>query len=73
MEVSSQALSYDRLSGIDYSLIAFTNLTEDHLDYHKTMKNYLNAKLLILDHLKENAKIIVNKDDEYSNYFNKKN
>lgn len=72
MEVSSQALSYDRLSGIDYSLIAFTNLTEDHLDYHKTMKNYLNAKLLILDHLKENAKIIVNKDDEYSKYFNKK-
>lgn len=71
MEVSSQALSYDRLSGIDYSLIAFTNLTEDHLDYHKTMKNYLNAKLLILDHLKENAKIIVNKDDEYSKYFNK--
>ena len=72
MEVSSQALSYDRLSGIDYSLIAFTNLTEDHLDYHKTMKNYLNAKLLILDHLKKNAKIIVNKDDEYSKYFNKK-
>ena len=36
------------------------------------MKNYLNAKLLILDHLKENAKIIVNKDDEYSKYFNKK-
>ena len=69
MEVSSQALSYDRLSGIDYSLIAFTNLTEDHLDYHKTMKNYLNAKLLILDHLKENAKIIVNKDDEYSKCF----
>ena len=44
MEVSSQALSYDRLSGIDFSLIAYTNLTEDNLDYHKTMKNYLNAK-----------------------------
>lgn len=71
MEVSSQALSYDRLSGIDFSLIAYTNLTEDHLDYHKTMKNYLTAKLLILDHLRPNAKIIVNKDDEYSKYFSK--
>ena len=73
MEVSSQALSYDRLSGIDFSLIAYTNLTEDHLDYHKTMKNYLNAKLLILQHLRDNAKIIVNKDDEYSKYFSNKN
>ena len=51
MEVSSQALSYDRLNGINFSIIAFTNLTEDHLDYHKTMENYLNAKLLILNHL----------------------
>lgn len=73
MEVSSQALSYDRLSGINFSLIAFTNLTEDHLDYHKTMKNYLNAKLLILEHLRQNAKIIVNKDDAYSKYFTKDN
>ena len=48
MEVSSQALSYDRLTNINYSIIGFTNLTEDHLDYHKTMENYLNAKLLIL-------------------------
>ena len=64
MEVSSQALSYDRLAGINFSLIGFTNLTEDHLDYHKTMENYLNAKLMILDHLKKNAKIIVNSDDE---------
>lgn len=64
MEVSSQALSYDRLFGINFSIIGFTNLTEDHLDYHKTMENYLNAKLMILDHLKDNAKIIVNSDDE---------
>ena len=68
MEVSSQALSYDRLYGINYSYIGFTNLTEDHLDYHKTMKNYLQAKLLILNHLKENAIIIANSDDE--NYIN---
>ena len=73
MEVSSQALSYDRLFGINYSIISFTNLTEDHLDYHKTMENYLNAKLLILDHLKENAIITANSDDEAHTKFNKKN
>lgn len=73
MEVSSQALSYDRLYGINYSLIGFTNLTEDHLDYHKTMENYLNSKLLILDHLKENAKILVNSDDPVHGKFCKVN
>jgi len=71
MEVSSQALSYDRLFGINYDVIGFTNLTEDHLDYHKTMENYLNAKLMILDHLKDNAVILVNKDDEKHTYFKK--
>lgn len=69
MEVSSQALSYNRLAGINYDIISFTNLTQDHLDYHKTMENYLNAKLMILDHMKDNAKLIVNSDDESSNAF----
>ncbi len=73
MEVSSQALSYDRLYGINYDIISFTNLTEDHLDYHKTMENYLKAKLLILNHLKENAIITANKDDEASINFKKEN
>lgn len=71
MEVSSQALSYDRLANINYSIIAFTNLTEDHLDYHKTMDNYLKAKLLILDHLTNDAIIIVNSDDKANVFFNK--
>lgn len=73
MEVSSQALSYDRLYGINYDIISFTNLTEDHLDYHKTMENYLNAKLLILNHLKENAIITANSDDKASIHFKKEN
>ena len=73
MEVSSQALSYDRLYGINYSLIAFTNLTEDHLDYHKTMENYLKAKLMILDHLTNDAIIITNKDDNNYIKFKKEN
>ena len=71
MEVSSQALSYDRLFGINYDVIGFTNLTEDHLDYHKTMENYLNAKLMILDHLKDNAVILANKDDDKYSKFKK--
>lgn len=70
MEVSSQALSYNRLFGINYSTIGFTNFTEDHLDYHKTMENYLEAKKMILDHLTENAIICANKDDNYHTAFN---
>lgn len=70
MEVSSQALSYNRLFGVNYSTIGFTNFTEDHLDYHKTMENYLEAKKLILNHLTENAVICANKDDEYHTAFN---
>ncbi len=73
MEVSSQALSYDRLNKIDFDIIGFTNLSIDHLDYHKTMDNYLESKLLILDHLKDNAFIVVNSDDEKSYKFKKEN
>lgn len=44
MEVSSHALVQDRVAGIQYRVALFTNLTQDHLDYHKTFENYLNAK-----------------------------
>ena len=73
MEVSSQALSYNRLHGINFDIIGFTNFTEDHLDYHKTMENYLEAKKLILNHLDKDAIICVNKDDAYHNSFNTNN
>lgn len=73
MEVSSHALSFKRVEGLSFTIEAFTNLTEDHLDYHKTMENYLKAKLLILDYLKDTGTIIVNNDDEYDKYFEKKN
>ena len=67
MEVSSHALDQKRVQGIEFSVGAFTNLTQDHLDYHKTMENYLEAKLLFLKQL--NGKMIVNVDDSYSKYW----
>ncbi len=72
MEVSSHALAFDRLAGIKINTGAFTNLTQDHLDYHKTMENYLNDKLKIIDYMAENGTFIVNSDDLYSKYFTNK-
>ena len=69
MEISSHALSFERIYGLKLNIVAFTNLTEDHLDYHKTMENYLNAKLKILDYLVPNGGLIVNGDDEASQKF----
>ena len=69
MEISSHALSFERMYGLHFDAVAFTNLTEDHLDYHKTMENYLNAKLKIIDYLVPNGKLIVNGDDEASQKF----
>ncbi|MGN1329217.1 MAG: UDP-N-acetylmuramoyl-L-alanyl-D-glutamate--2,6-diaminopimelate ligase [Eubacterium sp.] len=62
MEVSSQALAQGRVSGIRFALGAFTNLTQDHLDYHKTWENYFNAKRRLF----ESCDIAVtNADDEH--------
>lgn len=71
MEVSSHALALERVKGINFTVSAFTNLTQDHLDYHKTMENYLEAKKLILN---QTTKVfIANNDDKYEKYFNFKN
>lgn len=72
MEVSSHALSYERIYGLHLDNVLFTNLTEDHLDYHKTMENYLNAKLKIIDYMKDSSNLIVNGDDQFSQEFVKK-
>ncbi len=63
MEVSSHALSYERIKGLEIEIGAFTNLTEDHLDYHKTMEQYLEAKLQICKYLKKDGTFITNMDD----------
>lgn len=61
MEVSSHALHQERVKGLNYKVAAFTNLTQDHLDYHKTMEAYLEAKKLILKQL--SGVMLINADD----------
>lgn len=62
MEVSSHALDQKRVYGIQFEAAMFTNLTQDHLDYHKTMDNYLAAKRKLFDSCKI---AVINYDDEY--------
>ena len=62
MEVSSHALHQRRVCELEFELAIFTNLTQDHLDYHKTMDNYFEAKKLLFKMCK---KAIINTDDEY--------
>lgn len=62
MEVSSHSLALNRVYGIEFSEGIFTNLTQDHLDFHKTFENYYNAKLLLF---KSSKTSIINIDDEY--------
>lgn len=69
MEVSSQGLAMNRLEIIPFDYAIFTNLTQDHLDYHKTMENYALAKQKLFKNLKDNGISIINSDDEYKNYF----
>lgn len=62
MEVSSHALELHRVSCSDYDIGVFTNLSRDHLDFHETFENYLNAKIKLFDMCK---KALVNIDSEY--------
>ena len=64
MEVSSHALDQDRVYGLKYDACIFTNLTEDHLDYHKNMDEYKKAKLLLFNKLRNKRIAIVNSDDQ---------
>jgi UDP-N-acetylmuramoyl-L-alanyl-D-glutamate--2,6-diaminopimelate ligase len=63
MEVSSHAVHQQRIAGLRFSGGIFTNLTHDHLDYHKTFDNYLAAKKSFFDNLSEDAFALVNADD----------
>lgn len=65
MEVTSHALCQDRVYNIPYEVGVFTNLTQDHLDFHKTMENYLKAKTKLFKVCKKG---VINIDDEASQY-----
>jgi UDP-N-acetylmuramoyl-L-alanyl-D-glutamate--2,6-diaminopimelate ligase len=69
MEVSSHALQQGRVAPIDFATAIFTNLTQDHLDYHQTMENYLAAKALLFENLNRgeaSGNAILNADDPYA-------
>lgn len=63
MEVSSHALALDRVYGLDFDVGVFTNLTQDHLDFHQTFEAYFQAKKILFDSLKQSAYAIFNIDD----------
>ena len=69
MEVSSHALDQNRVGGCRFNGAVFTNLTQDHLDYHITMDNYFKAKALLFEHLKDGNFAVINADDEYGDRF----
>ena len=64
MEVSSHAVAQKRIGGLKFAGGIFTNLTRDHLDYHKTFENYLKAKKAFFDSLPASAFALTNKDDK---------
>ena len=64
MEVSSHSIAQKRISGLKFAGGIFTNLTRDHLDYHKTVENYLRAKKKFFDDMPKNAFSLTNLDDK---------
>lgn len=64
MEVSSHAIHQHRITGLQFAGGAFTNITHDHLDYHKTFKEYLNVKKSFFDGLSKDAFALTNLDDK---------
>lgn len=68
MEVSSHAAHQHRIAGLRFAGAIFSNLTRDHLDYHKTVENYMNAKKIFFDMLPADAFALINIDDKAGRY-----
>ncbi|NOZ47484.1 MAG: UDP-N-acetylmuramoyl-L-alanyl-D-glutamate--2,6-diaminopimelate ligase [Chlorobi bacterium] len=63
MEVSSHAIDQKRIEALQFDGAVFTNITHDHLDYHKTFNNYIDAKKSLFDNLDKSAFALINNDD----------
>ncbi len=66
MEVSSHSVMQERITGLEFDVAVFTNITHDHLDYHGTFANYIKAKKRFFDQLGDEAVALVNADDANS-------
>ncbi len=66
MEVSSHSLALDRVDYLDFDFAIFSNISSDHMDYHQTFENYLEAKELLFENLKETSTAVINLDDKSS-------
>lgn len=63
IEASSHGLALHRLAGLKFKTAGFTNLTQDHLDFHKTMENYFQAKMKLFEnYMEDNATVVINAD-----------
>jgi len=69
LEVSSHALSQNRVDGLSFDVAVYTNLTQDHLDYHGSLEDYLAAKQLLFKGLPKESVAVVNMDDPYAERF----
>lgn len=69
MEVSSHALSLNRIYGLKFDAVGFTNLTQDHLDFHKTIEEYKKAKQKLFSLTRNDKIAVINGDSQYSNDF----
>jgi UDP-N-acetylmuramoyl-L-alanyl-D-glutamate--2,6-diaminopimelate ligase len=66
MEVSSHSIDQQRIAGLEFNIASFTNITHDHLDYHKTFDAYIKAKKQFFDDLSDEAFALVNNDDKHA-------
>jgi UDP-N-acetylmuramoyl-L-alanyl-D-glutamate--2,6-diaminopimelate ligase len=66
MEVSSHSLAMHRVHGLDFNVGVFTNLTQDHLDFHGSMGQYFGAKQMLFDEMTSSSFAVLNSDDSYS-------
>lgn len=72
MEISSEALLLNRVNTLKLDIAVLTNITEDHLNVHKTLNNYINSKIKIFSLLKKNGIAILNRDDVHYEYIKNK-